>query len=83
MEWGEGIWLDKCNANTRICGNIVLNLRHADHGGIFNEARLNPILVDHNLVAGVGLHVDAKGEVFIELIVCVYRETCNFLVDTQ
>ena len=62
MGWGQGIWLDKCNANTRICGNIVLNLHHVDHGGIFNEATLDPILVDHNLVAGVGLHVDAKGE---------------------
>ncbi len=62
MEYGNGIWLDKGNANTRICGNIILNINHADHGGIFNEATLEPVLIDHNIIAHVGYHVNAKGE---------------------
>ncbi|MBO7762394.1 MAG: right-handed parallel beta-helix repeat-containing protein, partial [Clostridia bacterium] len=53
---GAGIWLDNHNCNTRVCGNVLLDIRGCSHGAIFNEATLNTVMIDHNLVAGVGCH---------------------------
>ena len=50
---GEGIWLDNHNKNTRVCGNVLLDIHSPSHGAIFNEATLNTVMIDHNLVAGV------------------------------
>ncbi len=46
-----GIWLDWGNVNSRVTGNIILDV-HCDTGGIFMEASQQPNLVDHNLVWG-------------------------------
>ncbi len=60
--WGEGIWLDKNNANTRVTRSTISGLRYVTHGAIFNEATLAPVLIDRNTVENVGAHIDHLGK---------------------
>ena len=59
--YGEGIWLDKCNSNTRITGNVIMDINEALHGAIFNEATLDVVIVDNNFISGVNAYHSSLG----------------------
>jgi len=50
---GSGIWLDNHNMNTRVCENVIEHIHNCPFGAVFNEATLNAVLVDHNIVSDV------------------------------
>jgi hypothetical protein len=50
IRYAAGIWLDWANVNTRVTGNVIVDIQDALHGGIFLEASLQPNMIDHNIV---------------------------------
>jgi hypothetical protein len=51
---GPAIWTDYNNKNTRICGNVVIDVKHTLLGSIFVEASHEVNKVDNNVVINVG-----------------------------
>jgi len=50
IRYAAGIWLDWANVNTRVTGNVIVDVQDALHGGIFLEASLQPNMIDNNIV---------------------------------
>jgi hypothetical protein len=74
--YGAGIWVDFNNANTRVCHNVIINIR-TEHGAIFFEASQKPNLVDENVIWGVataGIPDNAGGGHG------VYEHDCDYLI---
>ena len=48
--YGAGIWADWQTVNSRICGNVLIDLNSAMMGAIFVEASKHPNEVDNNVI---------------------------------
>lgn len=55
IEAASGIWLDFANQNSRITGNVLVNIRNISgaSGAIYIEASRVPNWVDHNILWGI------------------------------
>lgn len=49
--YGQGIWMDCFNWDSRLCENVLFNIV-SDNGGLMYEANRGPAVVDNNLVVG-------------------------------
>lgn len=50
LSYAPGIWLDYENANTRVTGNVIGDLKETVRGGIYLEASHDQNMLDHNII---------------------------------
>ena len=55
LSYAPGIWLDYQNANTRVTGNLIGDLKETLRGGIYLEASQDRNMLDHNIIWKVGI----------------------------
>ncbi|MCJ7504419.1 MAG: right-handed parallel beta-helix repeat-containing protein [Acidobacteriia bacterium] len=55
LSYAPGIWLDYQNANTRVTGNLIGDLKETVRGGIYLEASQDRNMLDHNIIWKVSM----------------------------
>ena len=55
LRYAPGIWLDYQNANTRVTGNLIGDLKETVRGGIYLEASQDRNMLDHNIIWEVSM----------------------------